>query len=98
VHMRGRMPAFGTPQESCGISKCLPRMAPLTLLAWCFQARFVESDLECVANLIGLQSITSVREHEGSRRLFLFEQLTHLDRCSLVAYSFVAESNRAHPL
>lgn len=45
------------------------------------QARFVEGDLECVANLIGLQSITSVHEHQGSRRLFLFEQLTHLDRC-----------------
>lgn len=40
----------------------------------------MEADLECVAGLIGLQTITSVEEHEGLRQLFLFEQLTHLDR------------------
>ena len=45
------------------------------------EARFVEADLAAVAGLIGLQSITSTLEHAGSRRLFLFEQLTHLDRC-----------------
>lgn len=44
------------------------------------QVRFVEQDLDCVAGLIGLQTIASVEEHEGSRQLFLFEQLTHLDR------------------
>ena len=44
-------------------------------------ARFVEEDLECVKGLIGLQTITSLQEYDGSKQLFLFEQLTHLDRC-----------------
>ena len=44
------------------------------------EARFVEEDLECVKNLIGLQTITSLQEYDGSKQLFLFEQLTHLDR------------------
>lgn len=44
------------------------------------ETRFTEADLACVAGLIGLQTITSTQEHQGSRRLFLFEQLTHLDR------------------
>ena len=45
------------------------------------EARFVEEDLECVKGLIGLQTITSLQEYDGSKQLFLFEQLTHLDRC-----------------
>ena len=45
------------------------------------EARFVEGDLESVVGLIGLQTITSEQEYDGSRKLFLFEQLTHLDRC-----------------
>ncbi|CAL8461954.1 g1485 [Coccomyxa elongata] len=52
------------------------------------EVRFVEQDLDCVAGLIGLQTIASVEEHEGSRQLFLFEQLTHLD-------SLAMESNAA---
>ncbi len=44
------------------------------------EAKFVEEDLECVKGLIGLQTITSVHEYDGSKELFLFEQLTHLDR------------------
>ena len=41
----------------------------------------MEEDLECVKGLIGLQTITSLQEYDGSKQLFLFEQLTHLDRC-----------------
>ena len=47
----------------------------------------MEQDLDCVAGLIGLQTIASVEEHEGSRQLFLFEQLTHLDRSAGVPLS-----------
>ncbi|BDA41325.1 hypothetical protein COCOBI_02-1050 [Coccomyxa sp. Obi] len=47
------------------------------------EVRFVEQDLDCVAGLIGLQTIASVEEHEGSRQLFLFEQLTHLDSLAM---------------
>ena len=43
-------------------------------------ARFVEEDLESVVGLIGLQTINSVQEYDGSKQLFLFEQLTRLDR------------------
>ena len=42
--------------------------------------RFTEGDLLSVAHLVGLQTITSTQEHAGSRSLFLFEQLTRLDR------------------
>ena len=42
--------------------------------------RFTEGDLISVAQLVGLQTITSTQEHAGSRSLFLFEQLTRLDR------------------
>lgn len=48
----------------------------------------MEGDLDCVANLIGLQTIASVEEHEGSRLLFLFEQLTHLDRSACLWHLF----------
>jgi hypothetical protein len=44
------------------------------------EARFVEEDLDSVVGLIGLQTITSVQEYDGSKQLFLFEQLTRLDR------------------
>lgn len=40
----------------------------------------MEADLESVVGLIGLQTINSVQEYDGSRQLYLFEQLTHLDR------------------
>ena len=42
--------------------------------------RFTEADLELVSQLVGLQTISSVQEHCGSRSLFMFEQLTALDR------------------
>ena len=54
------------------------------------EARFVEGDLESVVGLIGLQTITSEQEYDGSRKLFLFEQLTHLDRCGRQAWQSLA--------
>jgi hypothetical protein len=47
------------------------------------ESRFVEADLARVGELIGLQTIPSAQEHAGSCRLYLFEQLTHLDAAGL---------------
>ena len=44
------------------------------------EARFTEADLESVAGLVGLQTINSAEPHLGSSKLYLFEQLTYLDR------------------
>lgn len=44
-------------------------------------ARFSEADLDAISSLVGLDTITSTEVHCGSSSLYLFEQLTALDRC-----------------
>ncbi len=44
-------------------------------------ARFTEGDLDAVTGLVGLQTIERAADTELPQRLFLFEQLTRLDRC-----------------
>ena len=43
-------------------------------------SRFTEADLEAISSLVGLETLTSTQQHCGSSSLFLFEQLTALDR------------------
>lgn len=43
-------------------------------------SRFTEADLEVISSLVGLETLTSTQQHCGSTSLFLFEQLTALDR------------------
>lgn len=43
-------------------------------------SRFSEADLDSITSLVGLETITSTEEHCGSRSLYMFEQLTALDR------------------
>lgn len=43
-------------------------------------SRFIESDLGAISSLVGLETLTSTQFHCGSSSLFLFEQLTALDR------------------
>lgn len=42
--------------------------------------KFSHADLAAVASLVGLQSICSTKQHDGSDKLYLLEQLTFLDR------------------
>lgn len=42
--------------------------------------RFTEADLQSISSLVGLETLTSTQEHCGSTSLFMFEQLTALDR------------------
>lgn len=42
--------------------------------------RFTEADLEVISRLVGLETITSRDPHCGSHSLYMFEQLTALDR------------------
>ena len=57
-------------------------------------SRFTEADLETISSLVGLETLMSTQQHCGSTSLFLFEQLTALDRCFVtslelyVSYSF----------
>lgn len=46
-------------------------------------SRFSETDLDTISSLVGLETITSTQEHCGSHSLYLFEQLTALDRQGL---------------
>lgn len=48
-------------------------------------SRFNEADLDLVASLVGLETLTSTEEHCGSRSLYMFEQLTALDRSAIAA-------------
>ena len=42
--------------------------------------RFTEGDLDVISKLVGLERLTSTETHCGSRSLYMFEQLTALDR------------------
>jgi len=59
--------------EAAGSAEAPLRAAPAA-------ARFTEGDLEAVAGLVGLQTIARTAPPEPPQRLFLFEQLTRLDR------------------
>lgn len=42
--------------------------------------KFAHTDLAAIANLVGLQTVCSDKQHDGSNRLYLLEQMTFLDR------------------
>lgn len=48
------------------------------------KSRFSESDLQAITELVGLETLTSRSQHCGSSSLYLFEQLTALDRCGAI--------------
>jgi len=64
---------------AAGAAEALPGAAPGAAAV----ARFTEGDLEAVASLVGLQTIARTAPPEPPQRLFLFEQLTRLDRRAL---------------
>lgn len=78
VQSQQQPPAFSaaSPAPKRNASTALPSSSPC-------EARFTEADLDSVAGLVGLQTIRSAEPFMGSSKLYLFEQLTYLDRYRL---------------
>ena len=70
--------ANGHSHPAAKASRAASEAAPLAT-----GSRFTEADLGIVSALVGLETISSTEEHCGSRSLYMFEQLTALDRCHI---------------